>query len=148
MREVPVEMIKERTSFTIGEEATLTSIISDDDIRTFARISGDDNPVHMNEDYAKGTMFKGRIAHGMLVAGLISAILGTKLPGPGAIYMSQQLRFLAPVRPGDQVTASAKVIEWDQVKGRVTLSTEVKNQEGVAVISGEARLAMSSFLKK
>ncbi|MGA3209399.1 MAG: MaoC family dehydratase [Syntrophales bacterium] len=141
-------MIKERTSFTIGEEATRTRIISDDDIMTFARISGDDNPVHMNDDYAKGTMFKGRIAHGMLVAGLISAVCGTMLPGPGAIYLSQQLRFLAPVRPGDQVTARAKVTEWNQEKGRVTLFTEVKNQEGVAVISGEARLVMSSYLKR
>jgi len=141
-------MMKERTSFIIGEEATLTKLVSDDDIKSFARISGDDNPVHMNDDYAKGTMFGGRIAHGMLVAGLISAVLGTMLPGPGAIYMSQQLRFLAPVRPGDQVTASAKVTEWDAVKGRVTLSTEVKNQKGVAVISGEARLVMSSYLKK
>ena len=76
----------------------------------------------MNDDYAKGTMFGGRIAHGMLVAGLISAVLGTMLPGPGAIYMSQQLRFLAPVRPGDQVTARAMVTEWDPDKGRVTLS--------------------------
>jgi 3-hydroxybutyryl-CoA dehydratase len=141
-------MIKERTSFTVGEEATLTRIISDDDIKTFARITGDDNPVHMNDEYAKGTMFKGRIAHGMLVAGLISAVLGTKLPGPGAIYMSQQIRFLAPVRPGDQVMARARVTEWDANKGRVTLATDVSNQDGVAVISGEARLVMSSFLKK
>ena len=141
-------MITERTDFDIGEEATMTRIISDDDIKTFARISGDYNPVHMNDDYAKGTMFGGRIAHGMLVAGLISAVLGTMLPGPGAIYMSQQLRFLAPVRPGDQVTARAVVTEWDPDKGRITLLTEVKNHEGVAVISGEARLAMSSYLKK
>ena len=141
-------MIKERTSFTVGEEATLTRIISDDDIKTLARITGDDNPVHVNDEYAKGTMFKGRIAHGMLVAGLISAVLGTKLPGPGAIYMSQQIRFLAPVRPGDQVTARARVTEWDANKGRVTLATDVSNQDGVAVISGEARLVMSSFLKK
>ncbi|MGA2331779.1 MAG: MaoC family dehydratase [Syntrophales bacterium] len=141
-------MIKERTSFTIGEEATLTRTISDDDIMTFARITGDDNPVHMNDAYAEGTMFKGRIAHGMLVAGLISAVLGTMLPGPGAIYLSQQLRFIAPVRPGDQATARAKVTEWDPEKGRVTLSTEVKNHEGVAVISGEARLVMLSYLKR
>lgn len=130
-------MIMERTDFAIGEEATLTKIISDDDIKTFARISGDYNPVHMNDDYAKGTMFGGRIAHGMLVSGLVSAILGTMLPGPGAIYLSQQLRFLAPVRPGDQVTARAMITEWDPDKGRVTLSTDVTNQEGVAVISGK-----------
>jgi acyl dehydratase len=84
----------------------------------------------------------------MLVAGLISAVLGTMLPGPGAIYLSQQLRFIAPVRPGDQATARAKVTEWDPEKGRVTLSTEVKNHEGVAVISGEARLVMLSYLKR
>jgi 3-hydroxybutyryl-CoA dehydratase len=141
-------MIKERTNFVVGEEATLTRVISDDDIKTFARISGDDNPVHVNDEYARDTMFRGRIAHGMLVAGLVSAVLGTTLPGPGAIYMSQQLRFLAPVRPGDQVTARAKVTEWDPDKGRVTLSTDVSNQEGVAVITGEARLVMSSYIKK
>ena len=141
-------MIEERTSFTVGEEATLTKTISDEDIKTFARISGDNNPVHVNDDYAKGTMFGGRIAHGMLVASLISAVLGTKLPGPGAIYMNQQLRFLAPVRPGDKVTARAQVTEWDATKGRVTLLTEVTNQAGKPVISGEARLVMSSFLAK
>jgi 3-hydroxybutyryl-CoA dehydratase len=141
-------MIKERTSFTIGEEATLTKLVSDDDIKSFARISGDDNPVHMNDDYAKGTMFGGRIAHGMLVAGLISAVLGTMLPGPGAIYLSQQLRFRAPVRPGDQVTARAKVTEWNPEKGRVTLLTDVMNQEGSVVIEGEARLVMSSYLER
>ena len=141
-------MIKERSSFTIGEEATLTKLVNDIDIKAFAQISGDDNPVHMNDEYAKGTMFGGRIAHGILVAGLISAVLGTMLPGPGAIYLSQQLRFLAPVRPGDEVTARARVSEWDPVKGRVTLSTDVRNQDGVAVISGEARLVMSSYLKR
>jgi len=141
-------MIKERTSFTVGEEAILTKRVSDDDIKAFARISGDDNPVHMNDDYAKGTMFGGRIAHGMLVAGLISAVLGTILPGPGAIYMSQQIRFLAPVKPGDQVTARAKVTEWDAEKGRITLLTDVTNQKGIVVIAGEARLVMSSYLKK
>jgi 3-hydroxybutyryl-CoA dehydratase len=141
-------MFEERTHFTIGEEATFTKIISDEDITTFAKISGDENPVHVNDAYAKGTMFGGRIAHGILVAGLISAVLGTVLPGPGAIYMSQQLRFLAPVRPGDEATARAKVTEWDSEKGRITLLTEVTNQDGVTVITGEARLVMSSFIKK
>ena len=141
-------MIKERTSFTIGEEAILTKIISDDDIKAFARISGDHNPEHMNEEYAKGTIFGGRIAHGMLVTSLISAVLGTSLPGPGAIYLSQQLRFLAPVRPGDEVTARVSVTAWDPEKGRVTLLTEVANKKGIAVIAGEAQLVMSSYLKK
>jgi len=141
-------MFEERTHFKIGEEATLTRIISDEDVKMFARISGDVNPAHMNDDYAKGTIFGGRIAHGMLVSGMISAVLGTMLPGPGSIYMSQQLRFLAPVRPGDEVTARAKVTEWDAEKGRITLLTEVTNKEGTAVITGEARLVMSSYLKK
>lgn len=141
-------MFEERSHFTIGEEATFTKIISDEDITTFAKISGDENPVHVNDAYAKGTMFGGRIAHGILVTGLISAVLGTMLPGPGAIYMSQQLRFLAPVRPGDEATARAKVTEWDSEKGRITLLTEVTNQDGVTVITGEARLVMSSFIKK
>jgi 3-hydroxybutyryl-CoA dehydratase len=141
-------MFEERSHFTIGEEATFTKIISDEDITTFSKISGDENPVHVNDAYAKGTMFGGRIAHGILVTGLISAVLGTMLPGPGAIYMSQQLRFLAPVRPGDEVTARAKVTEWDSEKGRITLLTEVTNQHGVTVITGEARLVMSSFIKK
>ncbi len=146
--EVPIIMIKERSSFTVGEEASLSRVVSDDDIRTFARISGDGNPVHLNDEFAKGTMFGGRIAHGMLVAGLISAVLGTMLPGPGAVYLSQQLRFRAPVRPGDQVTARARVTEWNSEKGRVTLLTDVINQEGRVVIEGEARLVMSSYLKR
>ena len=141
-------MIKERNSFTIGEEATLTKLVSDDDIKAFARISGDHNPIHMNEEYAKGTMFGGRIAHGMLVASLISAVLGTRLPGPGAIYLSQKLRFLAPVRPGDEVTARVRITSWDPKKGRVTLLTEVANKKGIAVITGEAQLVMSSHLKR
>jgi 3-hydroxybutyryl-CoA dehydratase len=141
-------MIKERSSFTIGEEAILTKLVNDDDIKAFARISGDDNPVHMNDEYARGTMFGGRIAHGMLVAGLISAVLGTMLPGPGAIYLSQQLRFLAPVMPGDEVTARARVTGWNPEKGRVTLFTEVTNKKGTSVITGEAQLVMSSFLKR
>ena len=141
-------MINERSSFTIGEEASLTKLVSDEDIKAFARISGDHNPVHMNEEYAKGTMFGGRIAHGMLVASLISAVLGTRLPGPGAIYLSQKLRFLAPVRPGDEVTARVRITGWDPEKGRVTLLTEVANKKGIAVITGEAQLVMSSYLKK
>lgn len=141
-------MIKERNDFLIGEEATLIKVIDCEDINAFACISGDTNPVHLNEEYAKGTMFGGRIAHGMLVASLISTVLGTILPGPGAIYISQQLRFLAPVRPGDQVTVRAEVIKWDSNKGRVTLLTEVTSQKGIKVITGEASLVMSAYLLK
>jgi len=139
--------MRERNDFAIGEEATLSKTITDADIRAFAQISGDENPLHLDDKYARGTFFGGRIAHGMLVSGLISAVLGTKLPGPGAVYLGQQLRFLAPVRPGDTVTAHVKVTEWDSTKGRVTLLTEVLSHEGVAVITGEAKLAMSAFLE-
>lgn len=142
-----MKVIEERGHFTVGEEATLSRTISDADIKAFAQISGDENPVHLDDEYARGTRFGGRIAHGMLVAGLISAVLGTQLPGPGAIYLSQQLRFIAPIRPGDTVTARVKVTEWDSTRGRVTLLTEVANHEGVIVITGEARLVMSAFLK-
>ena len=139
--------LEERSHFEVGEEATLTRTISDTDIRAFARISGDENPIHLDNDYAQGTRFGGRIAHGMLVAGMISAVLGTQLPGPGAIYLSQELRFRAPVYPGNTVTARVKVAEWDATRGRVRLLTEVVNREGVIVITGEARLVMSSFLE-
>ena len=140
-------MVLERTGFSVGEEASLTKMITDEDIQTFARISGDTNPLHLDEAYARTTRFGGRIAHGMLVAGLISAVLGTKLPGPGAIYLGQELRFVAPVRPGDTLTAVARVEAWDDAKGRVTLATEVTNQEGRPVVTGQAKLLMSRFLK-
>lgn len=139
--------MEERTSFTPGEEATLTKTISDEDIAAFARISGDANPIHLDDAYARSTRFKGRIAHGILAAGLISAVLGTKLPGPGAIYLSQDLKFTAPVRPGDTLTATARVETWDDVKGRVTLATNVRNQEQITVLTGTAKLVMSTFLK-
>jgi 3-hydroxybutyryl-CoA dehydratase len=136
-----------RSHFTVGDEASLSKTISDADIRTFAQISGDKNPIHLDDEYAKATYFGSRIAHGMLVAGLISAVLGTLLPGPGAVYLSQQLRFTAPVRVGDTVTARVKVTEWDSTRGRIALLTEVVNQEGTTVITGEARLVMSAVLK-
>jgi 3-hydroxybutyryl-CoA dehydratase len=137
-----------RTSFTVGEQASLTKVISDEDIWDFARISCDTNPIHLDDEYAKGTMFKGRIAHGILVTGLISAVVGTILPGPGSIYLKQSVKFLAPVRPGDAITVHAKVTAWDADRGRVTLLTEAFNQDGVTVITGEAQLVMSSFLKE
>jgi 3-hydroxybutyryl-CoA dehydratase len=140
--------IIERDSFTVGESATITRTITDEDIQAFAGVSGDNSPIHVNPEYAQSTFFGGRIAHGALVAGVISAVLGTKLPGPGAIYMSQQMRFVAPVRPGDTITARAEVSDWDGVKGRVTLLTEVTNQENVKVLTGEARLVMQSFLRE
>jgi len=141
-------MLEERTEFTVGEEATLTKTVTLADIETFARISGDTNPLHLDDDYARSTRFGGRIAHGMLVAGLISAVLGTQLPGPGAVYLGQELRFTAPVRPGDTLTARVRVAEFNSAKGRIALSTEVVNQDGTTVVSGEARLVMSASLER
>jgi 3-hydroxybutyryl-CoA dehydratase len=139
--------IRERTHFDIGEEASLTRTIGEADVAAYARISGDENPIHLDETYAQGTRFGGRIVHGMLIAGLISAVLGNKLPRPGAIYLSQILRFTAPVRVGETVTVRVRVTEWDEIKGRITLLTEVVNQNGAIVITGEAKLVMSAFLK-
>jgi 3-hydroxybutyryl-CoA dehydratase len=96
------------------------------------------NPAHLNEEYAKGTFFKTRIAHGMLTAGLISTILGNKLPGPGTIYMHQSVNFLTPVRFGDTITAQAEVVELDAGKNRARLKTICMNQDGTLVLDGEA----------
>ena len=136
-----------RASFSIGETATITRQFTQADIDAFAQLSGDTNPVHLDEAYARTTYFGGRIAHGMLVVSLISSLLGNTLPGPGCIYLGQDLKFLAPVRPGDTVTARVEVTAWDEEKGRIRLLTEVRNQDGVVVITGEARLVMASYLK-
>jgi 3-hydroxybutyryl-CoA dehydratase len=120
-----------------GQSESLSKVITAQDVEAFAEISGDTNPVHLNEDYAKGTMFGGRIAHGILTAGLISAVLGTKLPGPGAIYLSQSLKFRAPVKLGDLVEAKVVVTAIDQEKRRVTLNTSCSIADKV-VLEGEA----------
>ncbi len=122
---------------TVGRTAAFSKTITDADIVMFAGVTGDTNPVHLDEDYAASTRFGGRIAHGMLTAGLISAVLGTKLPGPGAIYLSQTLRFKAPVRIGDTVVARATVQDVDMAKKRVTLAC-VCTVAGATVADGEA----------
>ena len=127
----------------VGQSASYAKTVTEADIVLFAGISGDTNPVHLNQDYAAGTMFKSRIAHGMLSAGFISAVLGTKLPGPGAIYISQQLKFKAPVRIGDTVTATATITAIVPEKRRVTLSTVCTVGETV-VIDGEAVIMVPS----
>ncbi len=125
----------------IGDAAEFSKTITEYDVYTYAGVTGDFNPAHVNQVYAEQTFFKGRIAHGMLTAGLISTIMGTLLPGPGAIYMKQDLKFTAPVRFGDTITARAEVIEMDTEKNRVRLSTVCTNQEGVKVIDGEALIS-------
>jgi 3-hydroxybutyryl-CoA dehydratase len=122
----------------VGDAAEFSKTVSESDIYQFAGITGDFNPAHMNEAYAKKTFFKTRIAHGMLSAGFISAVIGTKLPGTGSIYIKQDLNFLAPVRIGDTITARVEVIEIVDGKNRVRLKTICVNQEGTQVLSGEA----------
>ena len=122
----------------IGDTAEFSKTVSESDIYLYAGITGDFNPAHINEDYAKKTFFKTRIAHGMLSAGFISAVIGTKLPGTGSIYIKQDLNFLAPVRIGDTITARVEVIEIVDGKNRVRLKTVCVNQEGTQVLSGEA----------
>ena len=122
----------------IGDRAEFTKTISESDVYLYAGVTGDLNPAHINEEYAKKTFFKTRIAHGMLLGGLISAVLGSKLPGPGTIYVSQHLDFLAPVRIGDTITASIEVSEIMEAEKRARLKTTCVNQDGVKVLDGEA----------
>ncbi|HEY0837586.1 MAG TPA: MaoC family dehydratase [Azospirillum sp.] len=128
---------------TVGMNAAYAKTITDADIVLYAGISGDTNPVHLNQEYASGTMFQGRIAHGMLTAGFISAVLGTKLPGPGCIYISQTLKFKAPVRSGDTVTARATITEIVPEKRRVMMRTVCTVGQTV-VLEGEAMLMVPS----
>ena len=121
-----------------GDVAELTKTVSESDIYLYAGVTCDFNPVHINETYAEKTFFKTRIAHGMLTAGFISAILGTQLPGPGTIYLRQELNFLAPVRIGDTITARVEVIEIISEKNRVRLKTTCTNQDGTQILDGEA----------
>lgn len=124
--------------YYVGQTASVTRTISESDVYLFAGVTGDLNPAHTNEEYAKTTHFKTRIAHGMLSAGLISAVLGMQLPGPGTIYTGQTLKFLAPVHIGDTITATAEIKSLDLERNRVVLTTTCTNQEGTMVITGEA----------
>lgn len=124
----------------VGMKAEIAKTITETDVVLYAGITLDTNPAHLNEAHAQQTMFKHRIAHGMLTAGLISAVLGTKLPGEGSIYMGQELKFTAPVYFGDTITATAEIIELIPEKNRVILSTTCTNQEGKVVLSGKATI--------
>jgi len=132
----------------IGDTAEFAKTVSESDIYLYAGITGDFNPAHMNEEYAKKTFFKTRIAHGMLSAGFISTVIGNELPGTGSIYVKQDLRFLAPVRIGDTITARVEVIEIMDGKNRVRLKTVCVNQEGTQVLDGEATVSPPKPLKK
>ena len=127
----------------MGMTRYVRKIISDQDIEKFAEISTDHNPVHLDDEYARDTIFEGRIAHGMLTAGLVSAVIGEQLPGHGTIYMSQNLKFLAPVRPGDLVHAEVKVIDMVIDKRRVKLDCRCE-VNGKNVLVGEAMVLAPS----
>ena len=123
----------------VGMEARLVQTVGDCDLHTFARLTGDANPIHLDESYAAETRFKRRIAHGMLSAAYISAVLGTKLPGPGCIYISQTLNFRAPVRIGDRVIAKVRVLELYPAKRRARFECTC-TVDGKVVLEGEAVL--------
>ena len=123
---------------SLGQTATIRKTISESDILAYAGLTGDFNPVHVDAEYAARTRFGSRIAHGMLTAGLVSHVLGMRLPGTGAIYLGQSLRFTAPVRAGDTIEARAEVVELVPAKRRVRLKTVCENQLGEKVLEGEA----------
>lgn len=125
-------------NFKPGDSATYSKTITDDDIRAFADLAGDHNSVHLDDEYSRKTRFGRRVAHGMLSASLISTVIGTQLPGSGTIYLSQSFKFVAPVFPGDTVTARATVKAVRDDKPIVTLETVCTNQRGETVITGEA----------
>ncbi|APO88360.1 MULTISPECIES: MaoC family dehydratase [Marivivens] len=127
----------------IGMIRSLRKVVTDRDIEMFAEVSTDRNPVHLDDDYAQDTIFEGRIAHGMLTAGLISAVIGEQLPGHGTVYLGQSLKFLAPVRPGDMVLAEVEVTNIDHSKRRVTMETRCL-VNGKKVLIGEATVLAPS----
>ena len=129
---------------TVGQKATRTQTITDEMIRTFAALTGDSNPVHLDDAFAATTRFGRRIAHGMLAASLISAALANDLPGPGTVYLSQSIQFKAPVFPGDTITAIIEVKSIRNDKPIAILTTICVNQENVTIIEGEAAVLMSS----
>lgn len=129
---------------SIGQSASMTRTVSEDDIKAFAMVSHDYNPAHLDHEYAENSAFKGVIAHGMWAAGLISAVLGTKFPGPGTIYLNQSLSFRRPVQVGDTLTAVLTVTAKDDAKKWVTLQCEVTNQQDKAVVVGEAQVIAPS----
>lgn len=134
MTDRPFEEIK------IGDKASFTKTISESDVYGFAGITGDFNPIHVNQEFAAQSRFKQRIAHGMLSASFISTVIGTELPGVNTIYLSQEVKFTAPVYFGDTLTAEAEVLEKREEKRILTLKTTVMNQHGKVVVDGQAKV--------
>lgn len=131
------------TQLTVGEHASRSLTITDETIRAFAELTGDRNPVHLDDAYAAGTRFGRRIAHGMIAAGLVSAALANDLPGPGTVYLGQTLQFKAPVYPGDTITATVEVKSVRADKPIVVFTTVCTNQDGTRVLEGEATVLVS-----
>ncbi len=127
----------------VGQKGEFAKTVTDSDVMMFARVTGDFNPVHIDEAAAAKSRFKGRIAHGMLSAGFISATIAGQLPGPGSIYLAQTLKFTAPVRIGDTVTSTVEIVEL-MSKNRVRLATICRNQNGETVLEGEATVMVVS----
>ncbi len=123
-----------------GDSASFSKTITDADVLLFSALSGDVNPVHLDAEYARTTRFGRRVAHGLLIASLISAVIGSRIPGPGSIYVGQTLRFLRPVFLGDTITVTATITVYDREQKRMILETICRNQEGDAVITGEAEI--------
>lgn len=122
----------------IGQTASESVTITDEMVREFARLSGDRNPIHLDDEYASKTRFKRRIAHGMLTASFLSRVAGTQLPGPGSIYLNQHMKFKAPAYIGDTITAEIKVLNMRADKPIISISTIVRNQKGEVLMDGEA----------
>lgn len=131
--------------FQVGEKARVTKTISEADVYAFAGITGDFNPLHVDAEFARRSRFGERIAHGILTAGLISTVLGMKLPGPGGIFLSQTLRFVRPVRLGDTITATAEVTSWNAAKRILQLRTACTNQRDEVVVEGESVLLVEEM---
>ncbi len=129
-----------RETFQIGQRDSFSKTVTEADVTTFAGLIGDFNPIHVDAEYARKSRFGRRVAHGMFTGGLISSVLGNKLPGPGSIYLSQQIEFLAPVYIGDTITATVEVSEWRPEKRIITLKTDAYNQDDKQVVTGKAVL--------
>ena len=131
-------------NFKVGDQASVSKTITDEDIRVFADLVGDHNSIHLDDEYAGKTRFGRRIAHGMLSASLISTVIGTRLPGPGSVYLKQSYQFVAPVFPGDTVTARATITKIREDKPIITLETVCLNQDGQLVVKGEALVLLEN----
>ncbi len=124
----------------VGDSASLVRVFTEEDVKLFAQVTGDTNPAHLDADYAKGTMFKERIVHGMLTASLFSSLLGTRLPGLGTIYVGQTLKFLRPVYFHEEITATVTVKELLPERNRVIIDCQAVNAQGETVLVGEATM--------